>query len=258
MKMNLLKFYLQLYRRYIKILGIKGVVLLTKLCFIKTSMIVSIKLKGYLEPIYLRTKTTDRAIFTQIFVDKEYDFSHSKFNPRTIVDGGANVGLFSLYFAHLYPEANIYAIEPEESNFRALAKNTANYKRIFPIYAALWYKNCDLYVKNEGFDKWAIQVSEEQNERNERISGLTIEEILNKYAKSDNIDILKLDVEGSEKKLFECNYGSWLNKVDTIIIELHDRFEPGCSEVFFKAAKSSNFQIIKQKGETVLLERLKG
>lgn len=219
--------------------------------------VVSLRIQNYLEPIHLRQKTTDRDVFTQIFVDKEYDFFPSKLDPRIIIDGGANVGFSSLFFAHLYPKANIFAIEPEKSNFRMLVENTKNYERIFSIHAALWNRNCDLYINNRGVGEWGFRMSEEEDVKNDRIPGLTIMDIIDKYAKSDHIDILKLDVEGSEKELFESNYEGWINKVDNIIIELHDRFKRGCSEAFFKVVKSNNFHIVKRNGDTIFLERLK-
>jgi hypothetical protein len=36
------------------------------------------------------------------------------------------------------------------------------------------------------------------------------------------LDLLKIDIEGGEKQLFESNYENWLPKTKCIIIELHD------------------------------------
>jgi hypothetical protein len=45
----------------------------------------------------------------------------------------------------------------------------------------------------------------------------------------DHIDLLKIDIEGAEKEVFEaCD---WQDRLDSIVIELHDRYTPGCSEV---------------------------
>jgi len=49
----------------------------------------------------------------------------------------------------------------------------------------------------------------------------------------DYIDLLKIDIEGSEKEVFEaCD---WQDRLDSIVIELHDRFKPGCSQVVNRA-----------------------
>jgi FkbM family methyltransferase len=49
---------------------------------------------------------------------------------KVIVDIGANVGYSALYFAHLYKNAKIFAIEPEKNNFSQLQKNCQHEKRI--------------------------------------------------------------------------------------------------------------------------------
>ena len=49
----------------------------------------------------------------------------------------------------------------------------------------------------------------------------------------DYIDLLKLDIEGSEREVFEvCD---WQERVDSVVVELHDRFVPGCSEAVDQA-----------------------
>jgi len=53
--------------------------------------------------------------------------------------------------------------------------------------------------------------------------------------------ILKIDIEGAEKELFKANYKKWIDKVDVLIIELHDRFKPGCSATFYPVIESYDF-----------------
>ena len=51
----------------------------------------------------------------------------------------------------------------------------------------------------------------------------------------NSIDLLKIDIEGSEKEIFDLNCKGWLAATKAILIELHDRYVPGCSNAFFKA-----------------------
>lgn len=64
------------------------------------------------------------SVFTmaEIFVGHEYRLTRPA--PR-IYDFGGNIGLSALYFAALYPEAEIIAIEPVEANLRHLRENFA-------------------------------------------------------------------------------------------------------------------------------------
>jgi hypothetical protein len=45
----------------------------------------------------------------------------------------------------------------------------------------------------------------------------------------DHVDLLKLDIEAAEYELFDSP-DPWLQKVDNLVIELHDRLVSGCTE----------------------------
>ena len=102
--------------------------------------------------------------------------------------------------------------------------------------------------------KWAMTV--EEDAENGTVKGESIQTLM-KRNNIDHIDILKLDIETSEKNLFAENYQSWLPKTHLIIIELHDRMLPGCSKVFFEAinetfskyeySHSGEYTVIKNK-----------
>jgi hypothetical protein len=71
----------------------------------------------------------------------------------------------------------------------------------------------------------------------------------------ERIDIIKLDIESSEKQLFLDNFDYWLPKTKIIVIELHDWMEEGCSKAFFEAINKSfskyEFSII---GDNIIIE----
>jgi hypothetical protein len=68
------------------------------------------------------------------------------------------------------------------------------------------------------------------------------------------IDVLKLDIESSEKELFSQNFEPWLAKTKMIIIELHDSMKAGCAKQFFEAVNKvfPNYDL-SIKGENVIL-----
>ena len=51
---------------------------------------------------------------------------------------------------------------------------------------------------------------------------------------SGHLDLLKIDIEGAEKEILE-NADSWMPSVKAVVIELHDRYKPGCSRAFYRA-----------------------
>lgn len=73
----------------------------------------------YNSTFHLRSKTTDKYTFKQVFLDDQYGIL-LPFEPKTIIDAGANIGLASVYFAHRYVQSTIVALEPSSDNFEIL------------------------------------------------------------------------------------------------------------------------------------------
>ncbi len=202
------------------------------------------------ETIYLRHNTSDVKTFDKVFLEDEYDFKPNH-SPGFIIDAGANIGAASVYLTHRYPSARIISIEPEKSNFEILKKNTENYKNITCLNKALWYINEPLAIKNTDVNKESFEIQQRNASSEEDcIESTTISQLMLDYDIS-NIDILKIDIEGSEKEVFSYNT-EWLSKVDLIFIEFHDRKKPGCRDAFFKATKAS-IEKTYQKGETAIV-----
>ena len=221
----------------------------------KREKIKTVSLLFYGQPISVRLGTSDLSVFQGVFLDGAYDLAFLNLNPKIIIDGGANVGFTSIFLVHAYPQARIFAIEPEESNFQMLLRNTKFYPNIVPIHAAIWHREGKLQVKNPNAEKWAFQVTERTKETHlETIDALTIDKLLT-IAKTNTIDILKLDIEGAEIELFSANYENWLEKTNVIIIELHDRFRKGCSETFYNATNRYNFQKEERKEHVILFKK---
>jgi FkbM family methyltransferase len=176
-------------------------------------------------PLFVRLRTSDAELFRSVFLDREYHCPVA-FSPRTIVDVGANCGMTSVFYANLYPDATIIAVEPESSNFAALVKNTRDYPNIIPVQAALWCGDGQVEVfpgwpLTENWGKWGFRVRNGIGCR-----ALTLTTLMREYG-IDTVDILKIDVEGAEREIFSsCD---WVDRVKFLAIELHDHYWPGCS-----------------------------
>jgi FkbM family methyltransferase len=195
--------------------------------------------------------TSDFGVFQQIFIDNYYDFPID-IKPKLIIDGGANVGYASIYFANRFPNAKVIAIEPNDNNYKMLNENSFKYFNIKPIKSAIWNTNTTLHVNDVGREECGFIVEEAGINDQEIFKGITINDILKEF-ECNYIDILKLDIEGAEKEVFSSNYEEWLCKVHILIIELHDRFKPGCSEAFLSAIYNYNcYKIIKQHDATII------
>jgi FkbM family methyltransferase len=185
--------------------------------------------------VRLRIDTSDFCSYRDvlIFKTKSYDPPLKGFSPQVIVDVGAHIGMSSIYFALKYPAARIIAIEPQPANFQALVSNTAPYKQIFPIQAALWRDDGEVNLtRSTVHPKGAFCIS---GTGDQRVRSVTMRTLM-REAGVDSIDLLKMDIEGAEKEVFAgCD---WLDKVRVLAIELHDRVNPGCSGTVVAAAKA--------------------
>ncbi len=117
----------------------------------------AVKISFLQPPVYLRNTYSDRTMFEQIFLNKEYEVPIN-FSPATIIDLGANVGYASIYFANRFPDAKIFAVEPEENNHQVAVKNTAPYKNITLVKGAVWHKPELINVVDNGFGEAGFMI----------------------------------------------------------------------------------------------------
>jgi len=192
--------------------------------------------------IVIRRGTSDLWCLENVFLDQEYK-TPFQVDPRVIIDAGANIGITTLFFSQEYPRAKIIAIEPEASNFAILKKNCSGLPNVVLINAALWPTEQALVIQDTAVEKWAFSVTGEKNSTGmEQVKAVTIPSLLRQLG-VEHIDILKLDIEGAERELFNLGAESWLGAVGQIIIELHDRFIPGCAFAFY--AKIANYPFVQ-------------
>ena len=218
--------------------------------------IVTVTPKKIKHPIFLRVPSSDADAFVQVFSDEEYAFSIAK-PPRTIIDAGANIGLASIYFANAFPEAKIVAVEPDPGNDELLKRNTAAYPNVHAMQAALWNSNKKINLYDPGLGNWSFMVGEGgdadrmSSQKSLIVDGVTVDAVMTKYGIS-HVDILKLDIEGSEREVLH-GQPAWLSRVDAMIIELHERMKAGCEEAFNACA--STFDDRWKRGENLFVTR---
>ena len=132
--------------------------------------------------------------------------------------------------------------------YNSLTKNTSAFQNITPINAALIASDRQsVNLLNRGSRHFGYTVIETPLDCPEpdvigNVDAITIQTIKQQNGNKE-IGILKLDIEGSEKALFDINDGS-LDDIFAIFVELHDRIIEGCSssfEVFSRERLIQNF-----------------
>jgi FkbM family methyltransferase len=220
---------------------------------LKTGHTERINVPGIGNTLSLRKNGSDKAVFEQVFLDGDYDLDLS-FAPGTIIDAGANIGLFSALMKNRFPQARFFCIEPDEANCHQLRKNLAGYSQVDILCAALWKETTTLKIVNRFKDNpSAYSVAEDPEGL---VEAIRIDQIMQRY-ELKRIDLLKIDIEGAESTVFSENYAQWLPKVRMIVIELHDWLQAGCSSPFFEAVQKtfSNYRY-GICGENTVIENL--
>jgi len=210
--------------------------------------------------VLLRLGSSDITVFNGIFRWQEYGWDLAR-APQTVIDGGAYIGLSAIYFTMRYPGVRVIAVEASQANFNLLVRNTSAFSNIEPVHAALWPQPGSLVLTDPGTGLWGLQVTDAGAPQSvahtrgdgsaDSVRAITIPDIMRDY-QLEKIDLLKVDIEGSEKELFSAP-APWIDQVDAICIELHDWFKVGCSRVFFAAVE--DFGVEAWRGENVLVAR---
>ena len=196
----------------------------------------------------------DIGIINSIFNFQEYKLAIEGFQPKLILDCGGNIGCSAVYFANVYPGAQIYSIEPEKNHFKLLQFNTCLYDNIHVINSALWNKETFIRVEDRGYGDLGFMTFETTADDAEAFKTVTINKILAESG-FDEIDLLKIDIEGAEKEVFGADdVDSWLSKVKVLTIELHDRMKRGCSYEFFKSMSKYHW-FFAMRGENLIFIR---
>ncbi|KHJ36986.1 methyltransferase, FkbM family [Pedobacter glucosidilyticus] len=217
----------------------------------------------------IRPLTSDKNVVKQVWEDEEYskiielikDYGLST-EIKTIIDAGSNIGLTTLYFRNFFQSAKIVSIEPDLNNYNLQINNfkinDLHDTNIKVLLNALWINNSDkLRVSNDfrdgNFWSKSIEISENTTSL---IEPITLNEIACKYFPQEMIDILKIDIEGSESNLFkDYSFLSTLsNKVKFLCLEVHEEIitKNEISEILQKL----NFKLF-EKGETIFCINLK-
>lgn len=208
--------------------------------------------------VHVRPGTSDARVFEQIFVDREYACLDGMRDVGLVLDCGANVGYSSAYFLSRFPDARVVAVEPDPGNFEALSRNLGPYgDRVRLVRAGVWSHDTDLVVSDEIYrdgQEWARQVRPAKPGEASDLRGVDLGTLLAESG-TERISILKMDIEGAEAVVFAGGYEAWIDRVDTIAIELHDDSSFGdAPRLFHKAIHGRGFGVT-HSGELTICQR---
>ncbi|MBN2480582.1 MAG: FkbM family methyltransferase [Bacteroidales bacterium] len=127
-------------------------------------------------------------------------------NPSVIIDGGANIGKYALLANRLIPGCKIYAFEPVESTFLELVENTRDHSNIIPVNKGLFKDDCtremNIFPSHTHASLFDIKGLPYKSQRTSTVELIQGDRFLDEQ-KIDQVDLLKIDIEGAEYDALE-------------------------------------------------------
>lgn len=172
-----------------------------------------------------------------IWLDDEYGLSKLTPPPRTVVDVGANVGLFSLWAAHHFPEAVIHAYEP---NIRV-----SHY-----IKDNLRGTGVKVFHQGVGASEGRAKMVDKRESRlasttlslEGDVSIASLSQVIERIGGS--VDLVKFDCEGAEWDILLDRDS--MKKISAVRMEYH-LVSGTCIENFTRLVESIDFGIVELK-----------
>ncbi|HMJ66305.1 MAG TPA: FkbM family methyltransferase, partial [Candidatus Binatia bacterium] len=217
-------------------------------------------LPGGLEIVHLNQYETDY-LYKEIFADQCYLRHGIQLRDGdTVLDIGANIGLFSLFVMSRCKNPRIYAFEPAPEAYELLRANCNAYGSSVQTTNVgisdrtktatfTFYEKSSVFSSfhsDESEDRHAIQTVVRNMLKSESTVGGTVEEYIDELTNDrlhqkkyecqlisisdiirdnqiDRINLLKIDAEKSELDIIQgINESDW-SKIDQVVIEVHDR-----------------------------------
>jgi FkbM family methyltransferase len=188
---------------------------------------MALGLRSLPDKVYVRVANSDFLVLGEIFDRDEYAQVKNWSLPpdARIVDLGANIGLASVYFASLYPCAHVIAVEPDSENCGLIERNCRRLlkERRLKVYRAFVAASDGVAGIDRDVRAWAFHKVDTVDASHEAVTCLSMQTLL-RESHFEQIDLLKCDIEGSERELFGA-CADWIGRVKHLIVETHNPYK---------------------------------
>ena len=147
------------------------------------------------ENVVLRSKQ----LHTERGIDLCFDIrEYSPYEPKTVIDAGANVGQTTRYFRSNLPQADIFSFEPVKQTFGKLTNNTRNLDGVSCFNYALGSRDEKISIFYQQYSGWnSIPKNINQGLGSEIIEVRKLDDVMDEI-ELNHVDLLKIDTEGYE------------------------------------------------------------
>jgi FkbM family methyltransferase len=167
--------------------------------------------------VQIRENTSDDKLIKEVFDTELYNIKKLDVgNSPIILDLGSHIGLFSVRAKQYYPNATIHCYEISKENYDMSLDNLKTFKNVNINNKAVIGNHIYKYYYKD--PKYTGGITLNDSEGSSEFDYININDILDKF---DKIDIMKIDVEGSEYNIFESITDENLKKIKYILMECH-------------------------------------
>lgn len=158
----------------------------------------------------------------EVFIRRNYNPKGFEINEKdTVIDIGANIGIFSLYASKKAKFGKIYSYEPFDVHYKRFKDNIKinNANNILGFNLAICGENCkrDLFISEQSSGMHSLIINKDSKTK-VSIDCITLKDVF----EQNNIkrcDFLKIDCEGSEYEILYTSPKSVLSKIKKISLE---------------------------------------
>jgi len=169
-------------------------------------------------PFHMRR--SDIFTIAEIMYERQYDLDTALPERPVIVDAGANIGVACIWLLANNPGATLVAFEPAPDNFAFLKQNLEHIEGVTLYQEALGDHagTVELHLATHGAVHSIVDVG--VGSETVSVPMVTLGDRLDSHSIT-HVDLLKLDVEGSELDVIQ-GLGERLDNVDTVVGEVHE------------------------------------
>jgi FkbM family methyltransferase len=166
----------------------------------------------------------------------------------TVVDLGANIGMFALSVAWGVQGLRCHCFEPAAAARERLLGNVnvnqlGDRVRVYPYAIASTTGSANLNAAASSIHRSFYSNSMTKADAGEVVESLCLGEAISR-ANADRIDLLKVDIEGAERDAFAACSPEQLAPVRRVSLEYHDHFRPGARSTVETALRGAGFVIL--------------
>lgn len=189
-------------------------------------------------------KVVDETWNENVYRLHEYQFKDN----AVFVDIGANIGSVSLYvdnfnkFREDTRKIKVYSVEPEPHNLLLLKENIKNNptENITVVNNAIWHEQKNVFITNRGGNS---SIVDGHLTESVEVLAITIQDLIDRYG-IDEIDVMKIDIEGAEFDLIINTPPEILSKIRYLTLEFDKSFDGRFGIMIEKLSKQFGIEIL--------------